>query len=493
MNLIFAEGAHQKPVRRFVVPLDLHLGPGKEEGCAPATAPPHTPNPALVALIQQRIEHGSGAMPTEKDPDAAKYANDRMRRQASLKSALSVLCHVAAMDKPGHFTYSQKNQPPNNKNITGRSSISLCRSYSLMDIYTTVRALMLEYDDVLQQQNSGSGKQQFDPQAAAAALTATEGRVDACLALLEPTLLGLIINFDRARELPAGYVMGILRTLPQAFAVEKWPCKVLQKEDSKRSQQKRPRDDGNAWNNVGDAATAIVLNTLREIKNSDCLRVVAASSAKGPNALSPANAPSWLTFEDVMTRASNGVYRSRGLYGALHDTRVFLYGRSASVRQEQEASITAARVRFEHSLRCHYGDFLRKCGLKCWAEKSLLPEETMFGVNPLPKEEDATSYTDVQRKCLKLLDLLRAVDTNKWFEYPVFDMANLELSSVERWVRSKSFGVKTNRDAFTAFRDVLEQMVDNCVLSYGPMSPFSQVITMIRQRLVDAAREVGLL
>ncbi|KAH8607393.1 hypothetical protein ERJ75_001412700 [Trypanosoma vivax] len=94
---------------------------------------------------------------------------------------------------------------------------------------------------------------------------------------------------------------------------------------------------------------------------------------------------------------------------------------------------------------------------------------------------------------MQLLGKLREVDTNRWFEYPAFDMANVELSTLERWIRGPSFGKKSDREAFTALRNILEKMVDSCVMSYGPDSPYSRVITLIRHRLVDAARALRLL
>ncbi|KAF8276908.1 hypothetical protein TcBrA4_0123540 [Trypanosoma cruzi] len=516
MDLIFAEGARTPSAKPFAIPSEVksrlrarnpvereHVGGTEEAGKRKegefngAVAARVLPG-SLVKYIQRCIECGQNSTHLEEDLQAANGLTDSTRRLAALQSALSILCHIAAMDKSYCFISSRSTAPrkqPLARTSRNRSQTTKVISdpfFSLTDIYTTVRSLKLEYEDGLKQQKSGIGKQEhMSVNSAAAAVSTIEARVDASLALLEFTVLQMLLNFDRARDISVGYVADMLRTMPQIFATEKRPLTVLQGDDGKNRERKRFRDGENVVDDVANAANSIVLKALQALKSKDCFRTLSRANSGNTVRASDGSLP--VSFDGMMTNALDGTYRGRGIYGALHDMKMLLYGLYATAPSEQEEHITLARLQFEHSLREEYDLFLRKTGLRGEVEDPLLPERTMFDVNPLFADADSTSCTDTQLKSLKLLDLIREVDNESWFEYPVFDMANIELSSIEKWVRGSIFGMKTNREAFLALRDVLEQMVDNCVLSYGPTSPFSQVITLMRQRLVDAAREVGLL
>ncbi|ORC93622.1 uncharacterized protein TM35_000014990 [Trypanosoma theileri] len=516
MNSIFPERSYKPPVRRFEFPMDtlrLYRKRSREMGCEKAIQTSRTPDPSKVAFIRKCIEYGdNGTINTQDNLHTAGDSNDRTHRMASLQSALSILCHIAAKDETRYFTSNELIRPPKgsnkvssgsssstvtgnsgsvNSNSSGVNKKNLSPAFSLTDVYTTVCALKLEYEDVLQQQKNGSGKHNFDPQLAANTLKLTESRVDASLSLFESTVLQMVVNLDRAPQLPVTYIGGVLKALPQMFDVEKWPCTILQKEDNKKSQLKHPLSGMDECKHVSNAATSIVLNTLREIKSMDCTRVL--DTLKMKTTTCKTNVSTLMSYEEMMLRATNGVYRSRGLYSALHDMKLLFYELYCAVRPEHKVAVNSLHLQFEQSLRRNYGIFLRKIGLVDEATKDLLVERTMFDVNPLPTNDESTSYSETQRRCLKLLPILREVDTNHYFEYPVFDMANIDLRSIELWLHSPSFGIKTNRDAFIALRDVLEHMVDNCVLTHGPTSPFTVVITRVRQRLVDAARTVGIL
>ncbi|RNF01893.1 uncharacterized protein Tco025E_08503 [Trypanosoma conorhini] len=510
MDVIFVGGARALAARHFVVPVGVNSRPhgndpaeeeerGAAKGGTGGVRDTVAPEP-LVRSIQRCIEFGKNAAHVERSEEAATGTTDCARRLAALQSALSILCHIAAMDKSYYYVSSNLAAAPapsgsragtSNKHEGQRTRAPSSIIFSLTDIYTTVRALKLEYEDALKQQKSGGAKLPMGVQSVAVSISSTEARVDASLNLLEFTLVQMLLNFDRARYVSPAYVGDILRAMPQIFATEKRPLTVLQKNDSQTAPPKRFPDTEDDSDDVSHAATSIVFKALQTLKSKDCLRVL--SPAKSRNAARLGAAPLSVSLEGMMAEALNGAYRWRGLYGAMHDMKVLLYGVYATVPAEQEQHVNACRLQFERSIREQYVLFLYKTGLSAEVGGPLLVEETMFDVNPLPTEADAASYTDTQLKSLKLLTLLREVDTNRWFEYPVFDMANIELSSIEKWVRGSTFAVKTNRDAFVALRDVLEQMVDSCVLSYGPTSPFSQVITLMRQRLVDAAREVEML
>ncbi|EKF39330.1 hypothetical protein MOQ_000444 [Trypanosoma cruzi marinkellei] len=522
MNLVFAEGTRAPSAKHFAIPTEVksrlrardpvekeHVGGTEEAGkrregeLSDAVAPRGLPE-SLVKYIQRCIEYGQNSTHVEEGLQSTNSLTDSTRRLAALQSALSILCHIAAMDKSYCFISSQSTAPrkppfarTSNNNNRGRNRSQTTKVisdsfFSLTDIYTTVRSLKLEYEDVLKQQKSGSGKQQYiSVNSAAAAVSVTEARVDASLALLEFTVVQMILNFDRSRDISVEYVADMLRTMPQIFATEKRPLTVLQEDDGKHTERKRFRDGEHVVDDVANAANSIVLRALQALKSKDCFRTLSRANRSNIVRVSDGSLP--VSFDGMMTKALDGGYRWRGIYGALHDMKMLLYGLYATAPPDQEEHITLTRLQFEHSVREEYDLFLRRTGLRGAVEDPLLPERTMFDVNPLPADADSTSYTDTQLKSLKLLDLIREVDSNSWFEYPVFDMANIELSSIEKWVRGSIFGMKSNRDAFLALRDVLEQMVDSCVLSYGPTSPFSQVITLMRQRLVDAAREVSLL
>ncbi|ESL06583.1 hypothetical protein TRSC58_05741 [Trypanosoma rangeli SC58] len=508
MDVVFAGCTRTPAAKRFTVPAKVNACPHArdltegERGAAGRGKDDMSDvvvSESLVRSIQRCIEYGKNAVNEERIEQAATSSTDCTRRLAALQSSLSILCHIAAMDKSYHFIPSNLTLGPtpcglqkvnSNKNKVQNIKVPSSPFLSLSDIYTTVRALKLEYEDVLKQQKTDGVKLPISVQSVAASISATEARVDASLALLEFTVVRMLLNFGRAREISPAYVGDILRAMPKIFATEKRPLTVLMKDDDKTTQQKRFRDE-NGSGDVSHAATSIVLRALQSLKSKDCLRIL-SPTLRG-NAARMTDSPLSVSFEGMMNQTLNGAYRWRGLYGALHDMKLLLYWLYATLPADQEEHLTSSWLHFEHSIKEQYGLFLRKTRLCGEVSDPLLVEATMFDVNPLPTETDAASYTDTQLKSLKLLDLLREVDTNKWFEYPVFDMANIELSSIEKWVRGSSFGMKTNRDAFLALRDVLEQMVDNCVLSYGPTSPFSQVITLMRRRLVDAAREVKLL
>ncbi|KAH9577576.1 hypothetical protein LSM04_008573 [Trypanosoma melophagium] len=512
MNPIFPDRKYKPPVRQFELPIEalqLFRKRNREKECDNNTIQAlRTPDPSKVAFIRKCIEYGDiSTRNTQGTLHSAGDSNARTLRMASLKSALSILCHIASKDESRYFTYNEIIQPPkgshdvsgigsgSNDNVNNSSSDvkskKLSSTFSLTDVYTTVCALKLEYEDVLQQQNSGSGKHNFNPQLLADILERIESRVDASISLLESTVLQMIVNLDRAQEVPVAYIVSVLKALPHMFDVEKWVCTILQKEDNKRSQLKPSLEGMNECKKVSNAATSIVLNTLREIRVMDCTRVL--DTLKTKRTASKTNVATLMSYEEMLLRATNGVYRSRGLYSALHDMKLLFYELYSTVRPEEKVEVNSLHLRFEQSLRNNYRIFLRKIGLVDEASKDLLTERTIFDINPISSKDDSISYSETQRRCLSLLPLLREADTDQYFEYPVFDMANIDLTSVERWIRSPSFGIKTNRDAFIALRDVLEHMVDNCVVSHGPTSPFTAVITRVRQRLVDAARVVKIL
>ncbi|AAZ10825.1 hypothetical protein, conserved [Trypanosoma brucei brucei TREU927] len=512
MDLIFPEEAHTVTVRHFSVPEPPGAPELRQQSNFPITSNPQispAPDPVVVAAIQRRIECGSGLSSCGESGDSMDNASDPARRLAHLQSALSILCHTAAMDKSQFFLYRKQ---VSKKSTNDNAECASTTDYSITDIYTTVRALKLEYDEAVKHSRDEKGTQTANAEVLELARRRTECRVDDCLRLLEPTITELILDFTHVKKVPVAYTEEMLQGLPQVFAMERWPCTILRKETDDFVGQKRPRvssrplagESGRGesffeHNDVAHAATAVVFKALRDLRKNDYMCLLGDKTlTSAPKAADVSR--SHLTYGELVERTLSGVYRERGLLAALYDVKRLLYGAYDAAPAEHAPTIKSLHAQFEQDLRRHYSAFLSKTGLRCRANDFVLQVKTMFDINPLPASREVKDgeggvplYSETQKKCLKLLGHLRAVDSKGWFEYPAFDLANIELSSIERWICGPPFSTKTDREAFVALRDVLEQMVDNCVLSYGPTSQYSRVITMVRQRLVEASQEVGLL
>nr|CCC47553.1 conserved hypothetical protein [Trypanosoma vivax Y486] len=496
MDPVFPRAPTLATPRFFEVPNDLNGG--ATQCRSPCTVKKVTPppDPNVIATIRRRIEYGAACRSSSNNSLASEETEGRAHRLASLQSALSILCHIAATDSSKYFVHPQLRVG----RATDAGGNDSTLPYTVTEIYTTVCALKLEYEDILSQLRKECETQPSDSESLRTALSETERRVDDCVYLLELTVLQMFLNIGRARQVPAVYVEQMLCALPGIFSTEKWPCRTIIMEDTQRRSERQDASmdaigcEGECSDDVTHATTAIAFKTLHEVKNSDCLHLLCNQNKRqiGSGLFVPLN--------ELLGRALKGEYRTRGLYAVLYDVKQLLYAAYASIPVEYEAVLHSLHQQFEQSVRRHYGNFLRSSGLSHDAESDdlLLPVKTIFDLNPLPipiseNSADVFAYSDTQVKCMQLLGKLREVDTNRWFEYPAFDMANVELSTLERWIRGPSFGKKSDREAFTALRNILEKMVDSCVMSYGPDSPYSRVITLIRHRLVDAARALRLL
>nr|CCC90126.1 unnamed protein product [Trypanosoma congolense IL3000] len=509
MDLIFPVESPRVPTKHFRVPDTLPaVTSAQNRDVSSAQGSPLT-DPTVTSTVRQRIERGTAWLSRGGDVLAAGKVKDSAQRSALLQSALSILCHVAVTDKSQFFLYRETNSGKA-ANCSAMCGVDL--NCSITDIYTTVRALKLEYDDALQDLKDVSGKHGADGVPLDSPLAGVEHRVDECLALLEPTLVALLLNFNRAKKAPASYITEMLQTLPQIFATQGWPCTILQRGSEGSSGRKHTRDNGHGgssatqgsvtddFREVANAATSVVYKTLRELESSDCLRLLNFKAAKPAPQVTERESKGVPNLDMLVRRTLGGVYRNYGLYSALCDVRLLFHGVYDGVNAEHLPLVRSLHNQFEEGIQRNYTALLRRTGICGKEEGAAFQIKTMFDVNPLPVVGDAAydekhtpHYTEVQRKCLKLLGHLRAVDREGWFEYPAFDLANIEFSSIERWVCGTHFGLKSNRGAFVALPDVLELMVNNCVMSYGPKNQFSRAITSVRPRLVDAAREVGLL
>ncbi|KAK7200743.1 hypothetical protein NESM_000132400 [Novymonas esmeraldas] len=257
------------------------------------------------------------------------------------------------------------------------------------------------------------------------------------------------------------------------------------------------------WNLLGVAAASPV-SRLAAIE-----KLAAAASASGSDATTASRRVlevGALEFRDVLVRAWNRCYGQLGVRRLSFEMQALFYGYAmrahGTARQPSGRSgATLSDVRqlwavWRRSLRAHTAAFMMKVGVtEASIENAEGDWDTELDSCDVMRQHAvaADALADVQLAALRVIAKLQAVDTKGWFAVPAFDLVNIDFMSLRYWVASPTFAHKSKREAYRALCRVLERMVDSCVLKYGPTHAFSDVITTVRQQLVDVARAEGLL
>ncbi|KPA82279.1 hypothetical protein ABB37_03387 [Leptomonas pyrrhocoris] len=267
------------------------------------------------------------------------------------------------------------------------------------------------------------------------------------------------------------------------------------------------------WNIFGVAAASPIsrLAALEKLENASQGRTLNDVWNAAPPAR-PALDIEQLEFKDILVRAWNHGYSLLGLRRLCFEMQALFYQYVARVTTAAPPASSHATRQEIYELWCQWQ----------WTVQRLFQGFMMkvTGGAPSLKETGAvrdsrckyggdadlnacallrrhaslgSALAEVQHIALRVVTKLQAVDAKGWFAVPAFDLVNVDFTSVRYWVMSPSFAPKSRREAYRALCRVLERMVDSCVHKYGPTHPFSDVITNVRQQLVDVARAEGLL
>lgn len=236
----------------------------------------------------------------------------------------------------------------------------------------------------------------------------------------------------------------------------------------------------------------------------------AAGGASSASPQRPALELEQIDFREVMVRAWNRGYDLLGLQRLRFEMRALFYhlasptatgdssAASSSAAVPARVDVEALWRQWEAALSTHYKSFMQKVivdGTPHDEEAMLAGDDVEVDACALMRRHAVAddALAGVQLIALRVVTKLQAVDAKGWFAVPAFDLVNVDFTSVRYWVQSPAFAHKSRREAFRSLCRVLERMVDRCVQTYGPTHAFSDVITNVRQQLVDVARGEGLL
>ncbi|KAG5467870.1 hypothetical protein LSCM4_00956 [Leishmania orientalis] len=352
------------------------------------------------------------------------------------------------------------------------------------------------------------------------------------------------------------YVARMLRELPSVFQSEQWPAQfVCDSSAASKGNSAEPENHGAIpsapssalerallgvtptagadtamsplFEQLGGATTSLALRSLFDLCQADvwnllgvaaaspisrlaALEKVAAAALGGSS--SPVRAGRLvldvenLEFKDILVRAWSREYGRLGLRRLFFEMQVlfYKYAMHAQPKPKDPGSGNGATVgdvcglwaAWRLSLQKRTTAFLEKLGA---AE---LSADAMLGVSGLMVDSceslrqhavPVSDLAEVQELALHVIAKLQAVDAKGWFAVPAFDMVNVDFTSVRYWISSPIFARRSKREAYRSLCRVLERMVDSCVQKYGPTHAFSDVITNVRQKLVDVSRAEGLL
>ncbi|KAG5468271.1 hypothetical protein LSCM1_02249 [Leishmania martiniquensis] len=256
------------------------------------------------------------------------------------------------------------------------------------------------------------------------------------------------------------------------------------------------------WNLLGVAAASPIsrlaaLEKLAAAASSDSTRAGRPSR--------PALDVENFAFKDILVRAWNGDYGRLGLRRLFFEVQVLFYKCAMHVqaKSKQAGGGNGATLGDVHrlwttwhlTLQKHTAAFLAKLGTTELSAGEVLGVSSLADSCEVMRQHavPASERAEVQVVALRVIAKLQAVDTKGWFAVPAFDMVNIDFTSVRYWISSPIFGRKSKREAYRSLCRALEHMVDRCVQKYGPAHAFSDVITNVRQKLVDVSRTEGLL
>ncbi|GET92288.1 hypothetical protein, conserved [Leishmania tarentolae] len=360
---------------------------------------------------------------------------------------------------------------------------------------------------------------------------------------------------DIAVAPPLEYVSTMLRDLPAVLHAEQWPTQFVC--DSNAASKGGCREPQNAEANtspsfsvlewtllgvsprsgddaagpplleqIGGATTSLALRSLLDLCQADMWnllgvaaaspisrlaaleKLVAAASSSSGSATRSCRAAldmEAIQFQDILVRAWNRQYGCVGLRRLLFEMQVlfYKYAIQAHSKSKQSRATNGATFRDVCGLWATWRLSLQKWSAALLAKlggaeqsKDVLGASTLnidacdfMRQHAIP----ASNLAEVQRLTLRVLMKLQTFDTKGWFAVPAFDLVNVDFTSVRYWILSPVFAHKSKREAYRSLCRTLERMVDNCVQKYGPRHAFSDVITTVRQQLVDVARAEGLL
>lgn len=284
---------------------------------------------------------------------------------------------------------------------------------------------------------------------------------------------------------------------------------------------------------VGGVTTSLALQGLLLISRADVWNVLGMANAsplgrlaaldklKNPSSTSAVESPQRpvldmerMEFKDLLVRAWNHGYALAGLQRLHFEMQALFYHLASQGAAGSSPTCRATRHevlqlwgQWESVMSDLFKGFLRRVGdadaTSETAESDVLDEvESAWGGQDSGLDAcarmrrhavSASALAEVQTAALRVVAKLQTVDTKGWFAVPAFDLVNVDFTSVRYWLMSPSFAHKSKREAFRSLCRVLERMVDSCVQKYGPTHAFSDVITNVRQQLVDIARAEGLL
>lgn len=459
--------------------------------------------------------------------------------------------HSAPSEGPATATAAAATTPSSpSPSQSGDTHTESNASFALMELYSYIQSLELSLEDI-QRQSSAVAGAQLPP-----LLQEVERAVNQLEATIISLLLAQPPSGTASTAASAAYVEQLLEQLPRTFAEAAWPSQLLAPvEGGRTGAENSAEGDGGLRERLGHGITAVLLEPLLAAVEDDVenvlgmaaapplaatvvamqTRATAASGstagskrdgARGSSSSTPTATPAAVTFTQVLAKAWAGGYASEGIRRALLELRLARYrlvttqplstappttsgggggGRarrsdgstSEQTRQEEVCRLTrrleaAIAARYRHLMTQFEGERTTPrsdkaaCGLE---DVEGMSPATVLGTGG----KDGSALTATQSAALRVLDMLRASDPNGWFSVPAYDLVNVDFFSISRWVRRPCFATKSNPEAFGALRVVLEGMVDRCVATYGPTHKFSQCITAVRQRLVEAARQERLL
>ena len=290
---------------------------------------------------------------------------------------------------------------------------------------------------------------------------------------------------------------------------------------------------------VGGATTSLALQSLLRIRSADVWNVLGVATASpisrlaaleklksasqgSPTSISvhtalPERAAldiEQLEFKDVLVRAWNHGYGLLGLRRLRFEMRALFFQYSAKAAAGKNGSCATAATgatrqeiyqlwyQWERSLQSLFAAFMRKAAGDTEVSnegggdvlRELLSDSAHDACAVMRRHTLADAgLAEVQHIALRVVEKLQVADTQGWFAVPAFDLVNVDFTSMRHWIASPSFAHKSRREAYRSLCRVLERMVDSCVQKYGPTHAFSDVITNVRQQLVDVARAEGLL
>ncbi|TPP40113.1 hypothetical protein CGC21_26335 [Leishmania donovani] len=256
------------------------------------------------------------------------------------------------------------------------------------------------------------------------------------------------------------------------------------------------------WNLLGVAA-ASPISRLAALEKLAAAASSGSASAAGP--CRPVLDAETLEFKDILVRAWNRQYGCIGLRRLFFEMQVlfYQYAMHAQATSKQSRAGNGAALRdvcglwaaWRLSLQKWSAAFLAKLGAREQSADVLDASTLRADACGLMRQHAiaASGLAEVQRMALRVITKLQAVDAKGWFAVPTFDLVNVDFTSVRYWILSPVFAHKSKREAYRSLCRTLERMVDSCVQKYGPTHAFSDVITTVRQQLVDVARAEGLL